>query len=204
MDYMHSIINSPSCVSPPEIVQYVESEARFLPIRISSNGGQTYTFLVNDKNSNVICYSSYNKSTNHENKSVSSGTIGVEDCVTKCQDILGLKINEIAKLTGISRATLDLHRKGANVKNMEAYYQLHGFVGKVETLYGDSIKGVVRNVLINKKTLAQHLIANSKNLDAVMPLLEEVSVKAESMKHTKMDMDKTKSDLRLSGIGRIA
>lgn len=61
----------------------------------------------------------------------------MDDCVIKCQNVLGLKINEIAKLVGVSRATLDLHRKGANVKDMKSYEKLYEFVSEVERCYGN-------------------------------------------------------------------
>ncbi|MGI2177440.1 hypothetical protein [Shewanella frigidimarina] len=208
MDYLNSVIDSPSYVARTELVQYMDTQSRFLPIRLTVNNSNQYVLLVNTNNSNVLYLFDHSESEQTEIKGqlelIQQDTISVNDCVLKGQDVLGLKINEIAKLLGVSRATLDLHRKGANVKDMTAYHSLYSFVSSVDAQYGNSIKNGVRNVLVERKTLIQHLVTNSDNLSAIMPLIAEVSEKVQGMRIVKSDMDASKANIRLSGIGRMA
>lgn len=127
----------------------------------------------------------------------------MNDCVIKCQSVLGLKINEIAKLVGVSRATLDLHRKGANVKDMKSYEKLYEFVLEVERCYGNQVKNGLRNVLVNKKTLVQHFIDNIDCLITTMPQVEEVNQKLGHMKIINSMPNEQNLHLRLRGIGKI-
>ncbi|MEI8614311.1 hypothetical protein [Shewanella scandinavica] len=205
MDYINITAPAPSYLFPPEIVQYTETQARFLPIRITINN-EKYAWFFGVKGSNTLYLSSNGDNSVYRNSEFEhnhSDTINVNDCVVKCQDILGLKINEIAKLCGVSRATLDLHRKGANVKDMAPYHSLFSFVSKIEKLYGNSIKGGMRNVLVERKTLAQHFMNNLDNLNNTFSFVEEVSEKIQKMNIVDLDIDKTKLNLRLSGIGKM-
>ncbi|PTA49272.1 hypothetical protein C9I43_01380 [Shewanella morhuae] len=208
MDYLTSVIDAPSYVARAELVQYVDTQSRFLPIRLTVNDNNKYAQLVNSNDSNIYYLLDHIEDDQVKNAGqlelIQQDTISVNDCVLKGQDVLGLKINEIARLLGVSRATLDLHRKGANVKDMTAYHSLYSFVSSVETLYGNSIKNGVRNVLVERKTLIQHLVINSDNLSVVMPLVAEVSEKVRGMRIIKSDMDASKTNIRLSGIGRMA
>lgn len=202
MDYIEIFDNEPSYRPPSEIVRYTENQSR-LSIRLVANEKNKYVLPVNEKNNNILYLPNINQDSNKDNLEPTS-TISVNDCVLKCQEILGLKINEIAKLTGVSRATLDLHRKGANVKDMTAYTRIYDFVSKIHKQFGNNIKGGIRNVLIERKTLVQHFMRNIDDLDKTLPLVEEVSKKLKEMNIIESHMDATKSNLRLSGIGRIA
>jgi len=204
MDYVDNIIDAPSYTSPPAIVQYAESQARFLPIRITSQNNQ-YTLLVSEKDSNVLYLIGSNQNNVEESLApIALDAVSVNDCVIKCQEVIGLKINEIAKLSGVSRATLDLHRKGANVKDMTLYHKLYSFVSKIEERYGNSIKGGIRNVLVDRKTLVQHIMKHPNNLEQTFLFIEEVSEKLQKMNITQSSMDASKSNVRLTGIGRMA
>jgi hypothetical protein len=128
----------------------------------------------------------------------------VNDCVTLCQKVLGLKVNEIAKLVDVSRATLDLHRKGANIKDMGEYQKLYDFVKRIESDFGDSIKAGVRNILIQRKTLLQHLLLNKSNLMDTYLHVKEVASKLRNVNTHPIEFNEPKARLRLSGIGRLA
>ncbi|MEL4425686.1 hypothetical protein AAEH84_07785 [Shewanella indica] len=184
-----------------ELVRYVESQPRFLPIRIVSDGFH-YDLLFSDNHNNTVLLCGGAKAEQENDKSAKG--ITVNDCVDACLRVIGLKIHEIAKLVGVSRATLDLHRKGANVKDMARYQEVFNFAMSVEQLYGENIKTGVRNVLIDKKTLVQHLIANADNLDNAFPILEDVHGKVKDMKVVPSQTSAKKANLRLSGIGRMA
>ncbi|MFV7641714.1 hypothetical protein ACNPK3_14330 [Shewanella algae] len=208
MDYLDNFIDSPSYIARTELIRYIDTQSRLLPIRLTIDDNNQYALLVSPNGNNALCLLNHIENEQHENAGklelIQQDTINVNDCVLKGQDVLGLKINEIAKLLGVSRATLDLHRKGANVKDMTAYHNLYSFISSVEKLYGESIKHGVRNVLVERKTLVQHLVANSNNLNKVMPFVTEVSDKLRNMRIVKSDMDVSKVNNRLSGIGRMA
>ena len=186
------------------VQQYTELQTNRIPVHFIRNSDGMYALLlVNSRHNNAQSITDDTHSQEVTNaEPVSSTTFNVNDCVVKCQGILGLKINEIAKLSGVSRATLDLHRKGANVKDMDGYHKLYDFVSKVEERYGNAIKNSTRNVLIERKTLAQHFMRNSDDLDSTLPLIHEVSEKAKAMNVVDSDIDASKLNIRLSRIGK--
>ncbi|WP_298441403.1 hypothetical protein [uncultured Ferrimonas sp.] len=201
MDYIESHFDVSAYSSPPEVVRYTDSQSRFLPIRVTSDGYQ-YDILISGKfNNSMLLVDAREVEDIYDDK---SEAITVNDCVGLCQRVLGLKINEIAKLAGVSRATLDLHRKGSNVKDMGRYHMLFSFATKVEKLYGETIKLGVRNVLIEKRTLAQHLVLLSEDLDSAFSIIDEVHEKIGKISIAKTNNDLQKTNARLSGIGRIA
>ncbi|TKF13712.1 hypothetical protein FCV66_12860 [Enterovibrio norvegicus] len=205
MDYIDSTVYAPSYASQPEIVRYTENQARFLPIMFTRSDGHKYAMIFSNNDSNVICLlgnaqSEYSVEFEKENLK----TFDVNDCVTKCQNVLGLKINEIAKLAGVSRATLDLHRKGSNIKDMSSYNALYTFVSEIEALYGCKLKNSVRNVLVDKKTLVQHFIKNANKLDSTLQLISQVAEKVNDMKISSTNFESSKLSSRLGRIGKIA
>ncbi|MCR9835709.1 hypothetical protein ACP6H1_25740 [Vibrio harveyi] len=205
MDYLGCIAEAPSYTAPPEIVSYTESQARFLPVRITRGDNDQYALLFSNENSNVVYLLNHTQSDAFKEAEASSlGTIDVNDCVIKCQEVLGLKINEIAKLSGVSRASLDLHRKGANVKDMNAYHKLYTFVSKVENLYGKGLKNSIRNVLVERKTLVQHFMKNIDNLELTLPLIADVSNKVQGITIADANLDCAKLGARLGRIGKMA
>lgn len=193
-------INTYDLISPPAIHcqkpaldRYREQDARCLPITIKS------------KNNRYILIGVVSKTDDLTSNEVYTPTVVTSaDCINKCKDILGLKINEIAKLVGISRATLDLHKKGAPVKNMEAYERLYAFVSDIEATYGTSVSKGIRNILVEKKTLAQHLVSNREDLSQCKYIIDEVASKLVNVNTFKTKVDESKLDLRLTGIGRMA
>lgn len=205
MDYLDSIANAPSYSAPSEIVRYTRSQSRFLPVRITRGNNDQYVLLLTNTNSNTIYLNNHNQigEVNQVNN-ISVGTIDVTDCVDKCQEVLGLKINEIAKLSGVSRASLDLHRKGANVKDMTTYNKLYTFASKVEQLYGSVLKQYVRNVLVERKTLIQHFLKSSDDLDATLPLVAIVADKVKSITVSETKFESSKLMLRTQHVGKMA
>ena len=127
-----------------------------------------------------------------------SGILSPNTVVSMAQTILGLKIIEIAKLIGVSRATLDLHRKGKPVSDNEAYIRVSEFLTEVKNKYDDQLSNFSHNILIDKKSLSKHLISNAKNLKSTHPVLEQVFQKSASLTVSKVDMSKRS---RLTGIG---
>lgn len=135
---------------------------------------------------------------------MTANNLTASDCINKCKNILGLKVNEIAKLVGISRAALDLHKKGSPVKNMEPYERLYAFVSDIEANYGTSVIKGIRNILVEKKTLAQHLVSNREDLSQCKYIIDEVASKLVNVNTVKTNVDEYKTTLRLTSIGRKA
>jgi hypothetical protein len=181
------------CLSP-EVDRYREEDVRCLPI----------TFVQTEEHQYVLIVSTNTPQKTLELKVKVPEVIGASDCIDKCKNVLGLKINEIAKLVGISRATLDLHKKGSPVKNMEPYERLYAFASNVEDRYATNISKGIRNILVKRKTLAQHLVANKEDLSACIEVVDEVATKLGHINLIKTDIDESKANLRLSGIGRMA
>lgn len=205
MDYLDMAVGSAQALTP-EIVKYVDQEARFLPVRITHDGSQYALLGASGNNSQLFLVEVPRTDINVQApKQVQADEpFAVNDCVSLCQKILGLKINEIAKLVGVSRATLDLHRKGANVKDMTDYQKVFDFVLSIEATFGDSIKVGVRNVLVKRKTLLQHFMLNKDNLNETYSYIEEVAAKLGNVNTIQTEIDGSKANSRLAGIGRMA
>ncbi|MEQ3528744.1 MULTISPECIES: hypothetical protein [unclassified Pseudoalteromonas] len=180
-------IGGPAAMLPPPIEVYTEKEARFLPPR------------VHVENNTYVIYSPKTKA---ESERPLPALLHVEDCVSLCQRVLGLKIQEIAKLLDISRASLDLHRKG-KVKNMEPYFKLACFVNHIEESFSGDICKAMRSVLIERKTLVQHLLANKDSLEKMIPYFEKASDKLDSITLRKVKIDANLAATRLAGIGQV-
>lgn len=205
MDYLDMAMGSANAL-PPEHVKYVDNDARFLPIRITHDNKQYALLGASGNNSHLILTEVVLPTSDFPAKSNSDTQrlFTVNDCVLLSQKVLGLKINEFAKLVGVSRATLDLHRKGANVKDMTDYQKVYDFIAEIESNFGDTIKTGMRNILINRKTLLQHFMQNRDELEKTRPFIEEVASKIGNVTTIKSKIDDSKSNLRLSGIGRMA
>lgn len=196
MAYDIASIGGPGAMMPPAIQIYTEKEARFLPqqVIIKDSGYVIYStgsstapnYIVNeDIQGNPI-----------------TSILDVEDCVAVCQRVLGLKIQEIAKLLGVSRATLDLHRKG-KVKDFTPYLKLASFVQQIEKKYTQDINKAMRSVLIERKTLIQHILANRGDLSKTMPYFDKASEKLSNITINKTKIVPDVAANRLSSIGKI-
>jgi hypothetical protein len=188
-----------------EIQQYTDRDSRFLPIRITHDSRQYILLGASGNNSQLILAEVAQATLIQTPKQIDvDNPLIVNDCVMLCKTILGLKVNEVAKLVGVSRATLDLHRKGANVKNMAEYQKLYDFVENINSTYGDTIKNGLRNVLIKRKTLLQHFMLNKDDFSKNYSYIEEVAAKLGNMNIIKTEIDESKANLRLTSIGRLA
>lgn len=192
MNYLPDIEQAP----PSYVEQYTESRSVS-----GKNIGAIPTFIIKGDNGQYALVRVRDQIQIQTEGVLAAAPLNVSDCVSKSQDVLGLKIHEIAKLAGVSRATLDLHRKGANVKDMSGYERLYNFVSKVENQYGSTIKKGIRNVLVGRKTLVQHLLLHSDDLDATLPLILEVSDKVQHMNVVETNIEQSKLNIRLSHIG---
>lgn len=195
MDFnTYDLINPPAIhCQKPALDRYREQDVRCLPITIKSENNRYVVIGLVKKTDELT-----------KNEVYTPTVVTASDCINKCKDTLGLKVNEIAKLIGISRATLDLHKKGSPVKNMEPYERLYAFVSDIEGAYGTSISKGVRNVLVERKTLVQHLISNRDDLSQCKYIIDEVASKLGNVNTFKTKVDESKANLRLTGIGRMA
>lgn len=182
-------IFDPNFYTKPRFERYEDNLPSYLPVSIIVAGNQ-YTF---PRIHNVL-----------EPLKIASSPFSVEDCVNKCIKVMGLKIHEIAKLVSVSRGSLDLHRKGRNIKDMQHYEELFTFTSEIERLYGEKIKVGMRNILVERKTLVQHLLANVGQFDRVAPYFKEVASKLNLINIESATVDRFKSNIRTSGIGKMA
>lgn len=127
----------------------------------------------------------------------------VEYCLAICRRILGLRNHEIVKILGISRSELNFHQQG-RLSDLSGYRRLARFAEKVEFRYGESISKVIRSVLIENKTLVQHLISNRGNLDKALLHFDTVHKKIGNIKQAKTDIDPNVAATRFANIGRMA
>ncbi|SET03505.1 hypothetical protein [Thorsellia anophelis] len=200
MGLIYNITNSNYLPLTKKVERYSDKSVGLIPIKIITNNKEHY-LLFSTNQLNIQSYLEDDQ-TNELNVNLISA-ISVNDCVDKCQTVLGLKIHEIAKLLKISRATLDLHRKGSNIKSMTKYHQLYKFMINVENLHGHKLRNYTRNVLIERKTLIQHLFINSNNLDTIFPLLDILSNKIQHISFSETEYDPAKLRLRTYGIGKM-
>lgn len=185
-------IGGPYSMMPPYIESYIERESRFLPLR-----------FIKEKSGYVILSTgSSNSFTSGEELIFIPSVLDVEDCVSICQRVLGLKIQEIAQLLDISRATLDLHRKG-KVKDFVPYLELTDFVKKIEAKYTSEIYRIVKSVLIDRKTLVQHMLAHKKNLEKTLPYFDKAYERLDDIHLNKTVVSPDAAASRLAGIGKM-
>lgn len=209
MDYVNQLTGSAQ-IFVPQYEMYAETDSRYLPIRIVSDSKQYILFSSSSSDNSHLIFNErvvFNSFSNIAcNKFVSENeSFTVNDCIELCQRVLGLKINEISKLVGVSRATLDLHRKGAvNMRSIDEYKTLYDFVKNVEYSYGENISLGARSVIINNKTLLQHLLENKNTLANAFPIVDEVSKKISNVRFVRTVFDEDKQILRLSKIGSKA
>ncbi|MDW5287056.1 hypothetical protein R6Y90_19085 [Alteromonas macleodii] len=181
------------CISPTSHQSYDSSDVNFLPLRVDVNEQQIYVFLKHRKFEIALPESDGNLKI--------PDCVSVEDCVAHSQAILGLKIHEIAKILGISRAALDLHRKG-KVKDIHPYYELYRFAKKIEIKFGYSIAPLMRSVMVDRKTLVQHIIANRSNLENTLQYFDLIAKQNHNIQVTKAPLAPEKTSKRFAKIGR--
>ncbi|WP_299265225.1 hypothetical protein [uncultured Psychrosphaera sp.] len=182
-------IFDPNFYTKPRFERYEDNLPSYLPVSIIVEGSK-YTFPGIHSSLKPL--------------EIANDPFTVEDCVKKCIEVMGLKIHEIAKLVSVSRGSLDLHRKGGNIKDMQPYEELFTFTSEIERLYGENIKVGMRNILVERKTLVQHLLANVGQFDSVTPYFNEVASKLNLIKIESVPVDRFKSNTRTSGIAKMA
>ena len=96
----------------------------------------------------------------------------VKDMVEIIQKIFGLNLSQIAKITGISRATIynHLNDESASVDNYIDFYRLSV---EVESHFG-CVANVLKNILVSDRTLLRHLECSYKNKELIMSVIEKI------------------------------
>lgn len=188
--YDFASIGGPAAMMPPEIQAYTEREARFLPRQVIVGNGGYVILAKRTPASNV----SESKLANELNP-----LMDVQDCVFICQQVLNLKIQEIAKLLNISRATLDLHRKG-KVKDFSPYVELAQFAIDIEKRFTKDIHKVMRSVLIERKTLIQHMLYNRNELSNTLPYFYKASSRIQNTIITQTRVNPQVAASRLANV----
>ena len=91
--------------------------------------------------------------------------------------ILGLNVHQIAKLVGVSRATLYNHIQNAKSGEVDRYRPLYAISLAVEEKVPGGIKRGLKNILVENKTLLRHLQDDLSDPDRMAKLAVEVDSK---------------------------
>lgn len=151
---------------------------------------------VTTENHNTISIPHKNKASEISEHKV----VTVESCVQDSKKYLGLKVIEIAKILDVSRASLDLYRKGSPFKNNDALYELSELAAYVAERYDTMFASKAKSVLIGKKTAIQIMIENRNDLGSLKPVITRLMSDIQINTYSS-PMEKS---TRLANIGRKA
>jgi hypothetical protein len=114
-----------------------------------------------------------------------------------------IKITELEniykKVFGFNKSDTKKIMKLRLVSNKDFFYL---FAQKVEELYQDKLANLLDKILIDKKTIKQHMFNNNITIEELFNMFELASKSKIKIKKTIVSEEKT--ILRLSGIGRIS
>lgn len=131
----------------------------------------------------------------------SNSIIGIEDMVKRIQATLGLNVHQIAKLIGVSRATLYNHIQNAKSGEAERYRPLYAVSQAVEEKVPGGIKRGLKNILVENKTLLKHLQDDISDPDRIVRLAVEVDRKLRDQRSAN-ELTSTQRRARIHGYTR--
>lgn len=120
----------------------------------------------------------------------------INECVIKCKVVFGFNKSYVYKL--ISAKAQD----DSILSKESAASEILDFAKDIESLYGKDIYKVINTVLIDKKTLKQHMLLSVSSPENLHKYFESASAKINQVKISKANIEPEKVALRLLGIGR--
>jgi plasmid maintenance system antidote protein VapI len=96
----------------------------------------------------------------------------VKDMVKHIQNTFGLNLSQIAKIIGVSRATVYNHINDDKAV-AEHYIDFCRLSLEVESQFG-SVSHVLKNILFNNRTLLRHLECSYKNAELIMSIIAQI------------------------------
>jgi len=116
---------------------------------------------------------SYSKNSEYQNS-----TITVKEMVDKIRSVFGLNAVQVASLVGISRPSLYNHiSEKENPKDLNAYKKIYDLALRIETEVSDDLKRGLKTVLVEGKTLLQHLKQRPLDADRIIFVAKQVQSK---------------------------
>jgi hypothetical protein len=103
--------------------------------------------------------------------------ISIEDMVKEIQAVFGLNANQLAKIAGVSRATLYNHIHNAPAGEAERYRNLFHASLAVRGVAPEGVRQGMKNIFVEGKTLLRHLQEGASDPQKISELAAQVRSK---------------------------
>lgn len=130
------------------------------------------SIFASEKHSGYSIPECCGKTTSNTTVYIKTAVASVKDMVEKIQTTFGLNLSQIAKIIGVSRATIYNHINDDN-SVAEHYVDFYRLSLEVELQYG-CVAAVLKNILVNDRTLLRHLECSYKDADLIMSVIEQI------------------------------
>ncbi len=117
----------------------------------------------------------------------------INEMVKKIRSVFGLNASQAANLIGVSRPSLYNHiSKKEAPKDMDAYNRIYDLALQVEAEVGRDLKRGLKSIIVEGKTLLQHLKQRPLDAQQVMTIAKQVQEKLNSMENDPEELSLTK------------
>lgn len=130
------------------------------------------SIFASEKHSGYSIPKRRGKTTSNAAVYIKTAVASVTDMVEKIQTTFGLNLSQIAKIIGVSRATIYNHINDDN-SVAEHYVDFYRLSLEVELQYG-CVSAFLKNILVNDRTLLRHLECSYKDADLIMAVIEQI------------------------------
>ena len=121
----------------------------------------------------------------------------LEECYVNCKKTFNFNKQYVNKLIKKSNSLEN------SIPEDNFIINLNYFAEKIYSLYGETLSKFMTNIIINKKTLRQHMMNNTKSLNSLLKYFEEAKNKSKNITLIKTEIDPIKIRLRTINIGKI-
>jgi len=138
----------------------------------------------------------YNKHSEYQNP-----TITAKEMVDKIRSVFGLNAVQVASLVGISRPSLYNHiSEKETPKDLDAYKKIYDLALRIETDVSDDLKRGLKTVLVEGKTLLQHLKQRPLDADRIIFIAKQVQSKLSTSERFVSDLSTSEQRIRSRSI----
>lgn len=121
----------------------------------------------------------------------------VKDISEEVRNTFGINALQLAKLAGVSRATLYNHINGSEApKNFDRYRQLHEAALEVRAVAPEGVKSGLKNVLVEGKTLLSHLKSDYADPKKIASVAKKVAEKQPNKASSNLTLEEKKHQIR--------
>lgn len=124
-------------------------------------------------------------------------TISARQAIYQIRAVFGFNKNQIAKMTGCTRMLLSI-QEGKNVISPELK-ELYDHSAKAKEKYGTDLANYHSNILVRKKTVKQHFLEKTPDIEAV---LAEAYKRSKGVKVVRVKRDAMHMYLRTARLRR--